>query len=74
METSKYYTAICFDFNSKPYKYRNIKASARTVASFEKYCAGKDILYINYYDKASKAFVEQKQRVEGGKFIKRGKK
>jgi len=74
MENSKFYTAICFDFNNKPYKYRNIKASARTMASFEKFCSSKDILYINYYDKATKLFIEQKFRQPGGVFVTRSKK
>jgi hypothetical protein len=68
MESAKYFTAICFDFNEKPYKYRNIKNSARTVLSFEKYCAGKQIMYINYYDKASRQFVCRKYRQTGGTF------
>lgn len=74
MQSAKFFTAICFDFNNKPYKYRNIKNSPRTVASFEKYCSGIEICYINYYNKENRQFVCRKYRQPGGLFTENIKK
>ena len=64
----KNFTAICFDFNNKPYKYRNIKNSYRSVASFERFCAKQQICYINYYNKDNRQFYCRKYRQPGGMF------
>lgn len=58
----KHYTAICFDANNKPYKYRHI--DTEKLASFEKFARTAkynkpEIIYINYYDSKTKKFVFQ---------------
>ena len=57
-----YETAICFkhgvDYSTGqnvPLKYRNIKNRW----TLERFLRKKNIAYINYYNKASKAFVEK---------------
>lgn len=68
MEKENYLTAICFDFQNKAYKYRNIKNNDRQKTAFEKYCASKEIAYINYYGKESRKFLYRVNRLTGGIF------
>jgi len=49
-----YFTAIGFDKDKKPYKYRNIKLN--NVGKFEEFLKSKNIIYINYYFKTTKQF------------------
>ena len=65
----KYITAICFDFNDKPYKYRNIRNTARCREAFEKFCSIKEICYINYYSKDTRKFMVRLYRQPGGNFL-----
>jgi len=54
----KLLTAICFfspKDNQPPLKYRNIKDEGKFINFVEK----KGVLYINFYDKESKAFIKR---------------
>ena len=55
MET-KYFTAIFFDKNKKPYKYRNIKNNPGSIKAFTSFALTKNAEQINFYDKATKLF------------------
>lgn len=55
MET-KYFTAIFFDKDKKPYKYRNIKNNPESMQSFVRFALSKNANQINFYDKTTKIF------------------
>jgi len=55
-----YFTAICFDRNKKPYKYRAIAQKPGSISRFEKFCISRGFVYINYYDRASRSFAYRK--------------
>lgn len=56
MLPGKYFTAIFFDGQKKPYKYRNIKNDQRSLQSFTSFALSKKATQINFYDTATKKF------------------
>lgn len=63
---AKLLTAIGFDRNGKPYKYRNIDADK--LPEFEKFCITDKynkppLMYVNYYVKRTKKFSHQQRLI-----------
>jgi hypothetical protein len=56
MLSTKYFTAIFFDKQKKPYKYRNIKNDPRSMQSFAKFAMTKNAIEINFYCSVTKNF------------------
>ena len=56
MLPGKYFTAIFFDAQKKPYKYRNIKNDQRSIQSFTSFALSKKATQINFYDTETKKF------------------
>lgn len=54
---TNYFTALCVDNNGKWMKYRNIKQDKTN--TFEQFCKLKNVRYINYYDKQTKAYIKR---------------
>jgi hypothetical protein len=59
MDTNKYFTAIFFDADKKPYKYRNIKNTEKDLQSFVRFAFTKNAKEINFYEKETKNFVKK---------------
>ena len=58
--TNNYRTAIIFfpeEKKMRPHKYRNINQ----VEKFMQFAATKGAVYVNFYDKKKKTFIEQKK-------------
>lgn len=66
MKTKKF-TAICFN-GTLFIKYRNIANNENSINRFEKYCAGKNIAYINYYDANTRQFVIRNYKQPAGNY------
>ena len=56
MLPNKYFTAIFFDEQKKPYKYRNIKNDTRSIELFTSFAKSKNAIEINFYCTATKNF------------------
>lgn len=56
MLSTKYFTAIFFDKEKKPYKYRNIKNDSRSMESFAKFAITKNAVEINFYCSVTRNF------------------
>jgi hypothetical protein len=59
MDTTKYFTAIFFDADKKPYKYRNIKNTEKDLKTFVGFAFTKGAKEINFYEKETKNFVKK---------------
>jgi hypothetical protein len=57
----KLITAIAFNKENKAYKYRRIINRLGTVEKFENFLRSKNIVYVNYYDKETRKFIQQRR-------------
>lgn len=58
---TKLLTAICFDKLGKAYKYRRLQNKETHIKRFESFCRTKNIDYINYYDKETRAYLRRQK-------------
>ena len=57
MDENKYLTAIFFDEQKRPYKYRGIRNNQNAINSFINFARTKKATEINFYSKVTKLFL-----------------